>query len=170
MGFVQRKLIPRMANQEDNATTLNSVNETNDLDEHQYPNENERIAVLKFNTVLYIILVTKLKGEAFNLVSSVRDGSGLEAWWLLMKRYAPRTPATKRALPNKSIFNMKAAKIVEEIEKILLELEEIYCKYGSMSNNLLFEDIKTVTMVELCTLELWEHLEFNAKDIDYKAT
>ena len=46
MGFVQRKLIPRMANQEDNATTLNGVNETNDLDEHQYPNENGRIAVV----------------------------------------------------------------------------------------------------------------------------
>ena len=153
----------------DTAGTLNEVIETNDLDEQQYPNENERKAVLKFNTLLYNILVTKLKGEAFNLVSSVRDGSGLEAWRLLMKRYAPRTPATKRALL-KSIFNMKAAKKVEEIEKNLLKLEEIYSKYETMSKNLLPEDIKTVIMVELCTPELREHLEFNAKDNDYKET
>ena len=118
----------------DTAQTLNEVIETNDLDEQQYPNENERKAVLKFNTLLYNILVTKLKGEAFNLVSSVCDGSGLEAWRLLMKRHAPRAPATKRALL-KSIFTMKAAKKVEEIEKNLLKLEEIYTKYETMSKN-----------------------------------
>ena len=34
----------------DIAATSNEVIENNDLDEHQYPNENERKAVLMFNT------------------------------------------------------------------------------------------------------------------------
>ena len=77
--------------------------------------------------MLYNILVTKLRGEAFNIASSVRDACGLEAWRLVMKRYEPRTPGTKRALL-KSLFNMKAARKVEEIEKNLLRVEEIYSR------------------------------------------
>ena len=77
----------------------------------------------------YNILITKLKGEAFNIVSCVHDGCGLEAWRLLTKRYEPRTPATKRALL-KTIFNMKAAKKVEEIEKNLLKLDDTFTRYG----------------------------------------
>ena len=52
----------------------------------------------------------------------------------------------------------------------MLELEEIHTKYETMSKNSLPEDIKTVIMVELCTPELREHLEFNATDNDYKET
>ena len=44
----------------DTAQTLNKVIETIDLDEQQYPNENEGEAVLKFHTLLYNILVAKL--------------------------------------------------------------------------------------------------------------
>ena len=119
--------------------------------------------------MLYNLLVAKLRGEAFNIVSSVRDGSGYEAWRLIMKRYEPRTPGTKRALL-KTIFNMKPAKKVEEIEKNVLRLEEIFNRYEVMSKEALAEDIKTVIMIELCTPELKEHLEFNIKDVSYKET
>ena len=90
------------------------VLETDDLDFIQ--SDGERAACKRFNGLVYNLLVTKLKGEAFNIVSSVRDSSGLEAWRLLMRRYEPRTPGTKRALL-KSLFNMKPAKKIEEIEK-----------------------------------------------------
>ena len=49
-----------------------------------------------------------------------------------MKRYVPRTTATKRALL-KSSFNMEAAKKVVEMDKNLRKLEEIcstYCRGG----------------------------------------
>ena len=142
---------------------------TEDLDIQEFRDEKERSSCKKFNGLVYNILVTKLKGEAFNIASSVRDGCGLESWRLIMKRYEPRTLGTKRALLKK-IFNMKAAKKVEEIEKNLLQLEEIYTRYETMSKEKLPEDIKTVIMTELCTPELKEHLEFNNKDISYKDT
>ena len=151
------------------ATSMTDVMETADLDVHEFPTEREREECKAFNSLLYNIVVTKLRGEAFNIVTSVKDGCGLEAWRLLMKRYEPRTPATKRALL-KSIFNMKAAKKVEEIEKNLLRLEDIFTRYETMSNTKLPEDIKTVIMIELSTPDLKEHLEFNLKDMGYKET
>ena len=77
--------------------------------------------------MLFNILITKLKGESFTIASSVKDGCGFEVWRLLMKRYEPRTPATKRALL-KTIFNMKAAKKVVDIEANLLKLEDVYSR------------------------------------------
>ena len=145
------------------------VLETDDLDVANFSSDAERHACKKFNGLLYNLLVTKLKGEAFTIVSSVRDSSGLEAWRLLMRRYEPRTPGTKRALL-KTLFNMKPAKRIEEIEKNLLRVEEIYARYEVMSKAAIPEDIKTVIMTELCTPELKEYLEFNSKDYDYKDT
>ena len=151
------------------AADMTETMDSQDLDLQQFPTEAERQDCKKFNVLLNNLLITKLKGEAFNIVASVRDGCGLEAWRLLMKRYEPRTPATKRALL-KTIFNMKSAKKVEEIEKNILKLEDIYTRYESMSNTKLPEDIKTVIMIELCTPDLKEHLEFNLKDVGYKET
>ena len=142
---------------------------TEGLPFEEFPTERDRDDCQRFNTLLYNILITKLKGEAFTLVSSVTDGCGLEAWRLLSKRYEPRTPATKRALL-RSIFTMKSAKKVEDIERNLLKLEKTYDRYEAMATEKLPEDIKTVIMIELCTPELKEHLEFNTKDVTYKET
>ena len=177
-GFVEWhiKIKAWLSNQDDRAQRwLNAardaddVIETDDLDVQHFNDETERWALKRFNGLVYNLLVTKLKGEAFNIASSVRDGCGLEAWRLVMKRYEPRTPGTKRALL-KSLFNMKAAKKVEEIEKNLLRVEEIYSRYETMAKEKLQEDIKTVIMTELCTPELKEYLEFNNKDVSYKDT
>ena len=77
--------------------------ETDDLDVQHFNDEAERGALKKFNGMLYNIRVTKLRGEAFNIASSVRDACGLEAWRLVMKRYEPHTLGAKRAL--KCLFN-----------------------------------------------------------------
>ena len=145
------------------------VLETEDLDVQNFQSEAVRNSCKRFNGLLYNLLVTKLKGEAFNIASSVRDACGLEAWRLLMRRYEPRTPGTKRALL-KNLFNMKAAKRIEEIEKNLLRVEETYARYEVMSSAAIPEDIKTVILTELCTPELKEYLEFNSKDYGYKET
>ena len=118
-GFVEWhiKVKAWLTNQDDRALRwLNTARdaevtlETDDLELIQ--SESERNACKRFNGLLFNLLVTKLKGEAFNIVSSVRDSCGLEAWRLLMRRYEPRTPGTKRALL-KSLFNMKPAKRIE---------------------------------------------------------
>ena len=165
-----------LVNQDDRAQTwLNTARnadvilETDDLDVQTFASDAVRNACKRFNGLLYNVLVTKLKGEAFNIVSSVRDACGLEAWRLLMRRYEPRTPGTKRALL-KNLFNMKAAKKIEEIERNLLRVEETYARYEIMSNAAIPEDIKTVILTELCTPELKEYLEFNSKDYGYKET
>ena len=94
------------------ARDADALLETDDLDVANFQTEGERNSCKRFNGLLYNLLVTKLKGEAFNIVSSVRDACGLEAWRLLMKRYEPRTPGTKRALL-KSLFTMRPAKRIE---------------------------------------------------------
>ena len=104
------------------ARDADDIIETDDLDVQLFNDEAERTALERFNGMLYNILVTKLKGAAFNIASSVRDACGLEAWRLVLKKYEPRTPVTKRALL-KSLFNMKAARKVEEIEKNLHRVE-----------------------------------------------
>ena len=86
------------------ARDTDEVIETDDLDVQHFNDETEREALKRFNGMLYNILVTKLRGEAFNFASSVRDACGLEAWRLVLRRYEPRTPGTKRALL-KSLFN-----------------------------------------------------------------
>ena len=151
------------------ARDTDTLIESEDIDVWSFSDESEREALKKFNGMLNNILVTKLRGEAFTIVSSVRDGCGLEAWRLVMKRYEPRTPGTKRALL-KSLFNMKPARKVEEIEKNLLRVEEIFTRYETMTKEALPEDIKTVIMTELCTPDLKEYLEFNNRDISYKDT
>ena len=165
-----------LVNQDDRALSwLNTardadvVLETEDLDVQNFQSDAVRNSCKRFNGLLYNLLVTKLKGEAFNIASSVRDACGLEAWRLLMRRYEPRTPGTKRALL-KNLFNMKAAKRIEEIEKNLLRVEETYARYEVMSSAAIPEDIKTVILTELCTPELKEYLEFNSKDYGYKET
>ena len=62
------------------------VLETDDLDTQSFPDEAVRNACKRFNGLLYNVLVTKLRGEAFNSVSSVRDACCLETWRLLMRR------------------------------------------------------------------------------------
>ena len=65
--------------------------------------------VLKFAFNLYSILLSCTEDDPFRICHSVKEGNGLEAMRLLMKRYEPRTPGTKRALL-KAIINNPAAK------------------------------------------------------------
>ena len=48
------------------------VIETDDLDVQHLNDESEREALKRFNGMFYNILVTKLRGEAFNITSSVK--------------------------------------------------------------------------------------------------
>ena len=58
------------------ATIATAPVETESIDLEDFDTDQEREDCKKFNTLLFNILITKLKGEAFSLVSSVKDGSG----------------------------------------------------------------------------------------------
>ena len=70
---------------------------------------------MSFREVL-LLLMSCTEDGAFRICYSVKDGNGLEAMRLLMKRYEPRTPGTKRALL-KAVINNVPAKKPEDIEK-----------------------------------------------------
>ena len=57
---------------------------------------NHKAAIMEFSAKLYAILLSCTEDDAFRICHSVKEGNGLEAMRLLMKRYEPRTPGTKR--------------------------------------------------------------------------
>ena len=71
-----------------------------------YPNNKQD--VWRFAHNLYSILLSCTEDDAFRICHSVKEGNGLEAMRLLMKRYEPRAPGTKRALL-KAIINNPAS-------------------------------------------------------------
>merc|ERR1711911_64637 len=96
-------------------------------------------SMTRFSTQLGLILVDTWKGEPYRLVESSGHGNGLEAWRLLMRRYASRTPGTKRALLA-SLFSMKPAISASDFESVMLTVEAIIRRYDAMSADKMPED------------------------------
>ena len=89
--------------------------------------------VKDFSTKLFSTLITNTEDEAFKIVQSARTRNGLEAMRLLRKRYHPKNPGTKRSIL-KSIMTMVPCKKISELEKVVLEIEELVKKYESMTD------------------------------------
>ena len=79
--------------------------------------------VEEFSIKLYTILLSCTEDDAFRICHSVSDGNGLEAMRLLMRRFEPRTPGTKRAVL-KAIINKPAAQNAGDVEKTLMQVEK----------------------------------------------
>ena len=62
--------------------------------------------VIHFGNRLRAILRSCAEEDPVNICCSVADGNGLKAMRLLMMRYEPRTPGTKRALLKAVINNL----------------------------------------------------------------
>ena len=82
--------------------------------------------VMSFSSSLYATLLSCTEEDAFRICHRVKDGNGLEAMRLIVKRYEPRTPAMKRALL-KAVINAPAKK-VEDIASNLMHVEELVRK------------------------------------------
>ena len=127
------------------------------------------VDILTFSNKLYATLLGCVEEDAFRICYSVKNENGLEAMRLLVNRYEPRTPGTKRALL-KAIINNPPAKKAEDIEANLMHMEELISKYESMAggDERLPTDLKVTVMIDLCVKDLREHLELNTKDMLYK--
>ena len=119
-----------------------------------------------FSTRLFLILVDTCKGEPYRIVESAGHGNGLEAWRLLMRRYASRTPGTKRALLA-SLFAMKPATSAVDFESVLLTVEEIIRRYDAMSASKMPEDIQCAILIAVCPKDLKEFLDMSTDDFKY---
>ena len=60
---------------------------------------------------LFATLISCTEEDAFRICHSVKDGDGLEAIRLVMKRYEPRTPGTRRALLKAIVNNPPTKKV-----------------------------------------------------------
>ena len=123
--------------------------------------------MINFGNRLYAILLSCTEEDPFNICYSVADGNGLEAMRLLMKRYEPRTPGTKRALL-KAVINNLPSKRPDEIEKNIMHVEELMRKYEQLAGEGLPEDLRITVIIDLCTKDLRERLEHGTKDMSYK--
>ena len=124
-------------------------------------------SVAEFAVKLYSTLLSCTEEDAFRICHSVKTGNGLEAMRLLVKRFEPRTPGTKRAVL-KSIINNPAAKKTDEIEANLMRVEELIKKYEHLANETLPEDLRVTVIIDLCVKDLKEHLELITKEMSYK--
>ena len=145
--------------------------ETDTIDEesirHNFGTDVAGRAVMEFAVKLYSTLLSCTEEDAFRICHSVKSGNGLEAMRLLVKRFEPRTPGTKRAVL-KSIINNPAAKKTEEIEANLMRVEELIKKYEHLANDTLPEDLRVTVIIDLCVKDLKEHLELITKEMTYK--
>ena len=123
-------------------------------------------AMAHFSTRLGLILIDTCKGEPYRLVESAGHGNGLEAWRLLMRRYASRTPGTKRALLA-SLFSMKPATSATDLESVMLTVEEVIRRYDAMSSDKMPEDIQCAILIAVCPKELKEFLDMSTEDFKY---
>lgn len=122
--------------------------------------------VMAFSKKLFLILSDVCKGEPFRMVESAGYGNGLEAWRVLLRRYASKTPGTKRALLQ-SLFTMKPATSVETFEALLLNMEEMVRRYDGMAEVAMTEDIKCAILVACCPKDLKEYLDMSSEDFVY---
>ena len=127
----------------------------------------EAQSVKDFAVKFFAILVSCTEDDAFRICHSVKDGNGLEAMRLLMKRFEPKTPGTKRALL-KAVINNPPAKKPEDIEKNLMHVEELMKRYEVLGGEPLPEDLRVTVIIDLCTKDLKEHLELITREMKYK--
>ena len=91
------------------------------------------------------------------------QGSGVEAWRLLTRRYDPRTSESKRALM-KRVVNTPPAKNLSELEKTMQNWETTVRRYENATDELLNEDIKVNCLIALCPSRLEEHLNLTIRE------
>ena len=128
--------------------------------------EKEYQAGQALNKKLYLILSDTCKGEPYRMVESAGFGHGFEAWRVLMRRYASKTPGTKRALLQ-NLFSLKPAASPETLETTVLNMEEMIRRYDGMAQQHMSEDIKCAILVACCPKELKEYLDMSSEEFVY---
>ena len=119
-----------------------------------------------FSSKFYLMLSDTCEGEAYRLVESAGPGNGLEAWRVLLRRYASKTPGTKRALLQ-NLFNTKQPTSTDSFESLLLTIEEQLKRYDDMAEARMPDDIRCAILVHCCPKDLKEHFEMSSEEFVY---
>ena len=150
-----------------NPVLLSAVDEEKVLDwprfrESQIDVEDEDLD--EMNEQVYHCLVALTDGESFDLVTSVGEGQGLEAWRKLNRRWDPVTAGRSKNLL-KAIMNPGKARI-EDLMGAIERLEDLMRRYTSRrtadgSLAVLNEDIKMTCLESLLPDHLEQHVQLN---------
>ena len=116
---------------------------------------------------VYSILSSCTENDTFRSCQSVKDGNSLKAMGLLMKIYEPKTAGTKTVLPKVALNNSLANKH-EEIEKNLLNVEELMNECKVLGGEPLLEDLRVTGLVDLRTQDLKEHFALITLEMKYQ--
>ena len=108
--------------------------------------------VLKFSNELHLQLQSCTSKEAFRLVISVEEGSGLEAWRMLCARYQPRTFGRKRTIL-RAILNSSPAKDLVYVDSVLMHVDEELASHPQS------EDVKLSVIMDICPKQTKDHLK-----------
>ena len=117
---------------------------------------------VKMNAELGAFLEFHTEGPAAQTISTAQ-GSGVEAWRLLSRRYDPRTSESKRALM-KRVVNVTPAKTLSELERTLQKWEITVRRYEGATGTSLNDDIKVNCLIALCPPRLEDHLNLTIRD------
>ena len=128
---------------------------------------NEAFTVKEIAVQFYSISLRCTEDAAVRMYQSVQDGSGLGAVRLLMTRYEPRMPGTKRALL-KAVVSDAPAKKLEEIEKNLMNVDELMKKCEVLGGEPLPEDLRVIVIIDLCAIDLEDHFELITREVQHK--
>lgn len=121
-----------------------------------------------FSAELQQLLYDRTQGAAWDIAHGGGEGNGLESYRQLKRRYEPRTVGTKREVL-KQLICIRSATKVDEVEQKARHMEDLIKRYETMSGTVLPEDLKATVLIDLCSKELREHMEFKNKDLDYKS-
>ena len=150
-----------------NPVLISAVDEDDVLDWKKFKEshiELEDEELDEMNEQVYRCLVALTDGESFDIVTSVGEGQGLEAWRKLNRRWDPVTAGRSKNLL-KAIMNPGKARI-EDLMGAIERLEDLMRRYTSrrMADGnfaVLNEDIKMTCLESLLPDNLEQHVQLN---------
>jgi len=114
--------------------------------------------------------MTNTGDDAWKIVDSAENGSGLEALRLVVKRYDPKNPGMKRSILM-NLMTVQSSKKITDLEKTILYVENLIKKYEGMSekSERLPNDLVATILINVCHKELRDFLELQTKEMDRAA-
>ena len=117
--------------------------------------------VKEMNRDLYAALASLVEGESLDIVKTVTEGEGFEAWRKLVRNFDPQS-AGRRRNSIKSLMNPAQAQFSDlpsSVEKWEKRISEYESRTGSQPFH---DDIKASVLIGMCPNKLQDHLYQNS--------
>ena len=118
--------------------------------------------VMALSRQLYAVLTTMLKERPLQLLRSVPDNNGFEAWRVLHTTLAPKSKTRALALLGaiSQYPNMTQGNLLEQ----LLKMEDLFKKYEQAANKPVPEEVKSALLLRVLPQNVKSHLTVSIND------